>query len=277
MRSLYPTLVLAVWMFAGCLFSGCLYTTHHFNSGRLLEPGQTAVTFGYGKAQIYDLACADREAYVYSDSTGEHCQRYYGGNEFTGPADSMAKARPILEETSIPKGSFAYRLGVRGAWGPFTGVEMGWKLEAPTNPISAEFDFKFGLPVPHALPFRHSLSAGWIVGNWSDNSWFSEYAVNGPFGESCLYGNYRVTYLATQYQDLEYAFEKWHFISNQKFIHQVATGFYWKLPDVVLLPDFLSPQVIATFPVVPAFAKIPHAYLSDYAWGINLGIGWDFK
>ncbi len=258
------------------LLSGCLYTTHHFNSGRILEPGQTAVTMGYGNTPTYTTGCSLPNSHMYEDSAGvSHCQQWMSEAEGV-PLDSVDRD-PIVRKGSVPKVSFGYRLGVRGPWGPFTGLEMGWQLEVPTNPMSAEFDLKFGLPFPGHPAFRHSLSAGWIVGMWADNSWFSEYAVSRAFGGSALYGNYRLTYLATQSQDLETSLEKWHFQSHQQFIHQAAVGFYWKLPDIVLLPDFLSPQVIATFPVVPPFNTVPKSLLDDYEWNLNFGFGWSFR
>ena len=39
------------------VLQGRLYTSHHFNSGRVLEPGNTAVTFGWGKLKLYEANC----------------------------------------------------------------------------------------------------------------------------------------------------------------------------------------------------------------------------
>lgn len=262
--------VLAVY-----LLSGCLYTTHHFNSGRILEPGETAVALGLGLTSIYGVECSDDKAYYYTDSTGAHCrQDIYNSN---GQSNDSVLSNPVLMVMKSPKVSLGYRLGVRGAWGPFTGVELGWQLEAPTNPMSVEFDVKFGLPYFGLPAFRHSLSAGWIVGMWADNSWFLEYAGSHSFRVNAIYGNYRMTRLATQPLDLEASLEKWHFQSRTQIVHQAVLGFYWKMPAIVLLPDYLAPQAIATFPVVASFEPVPKSLLNPYQWEINVAFGWNFK
>ncbi len=258
-----------------CLLSGCLYTTHHFNTGRLLDPGQTSVTIGYGRTPLYSVDCASRRDEVMTDSTGTRCRDPYAGN---GNGPDTTSRDPLLTTEIMPKVSFGYRLGVRGPWGPFTGVEMGWQFEVPTNPMSVEFDMKVGLPVPAKHPaFRHSLSAGWIIGMWADNSWFSEYAASRAFGEHALYGNYRVTYLATQPDEVGKFAAKGHFGSSNRFAQQASLGFYLKLPEIFLLPDYLSPQATFTMPVVPPFTSIPHPLLDDYEWNVNFGFGWNFK
>lgn len=258
--------------------SGCLYTTHHFNTGRLLEPGQTAVTFGYGHAPLFSADCANRNDEVVTDSTGTRCRdvnRGFGDN--TIQQDTTSRD-PLLTRQTVPKGSFGYRLGVRGPWGPFTGVEMGWQFEVPTNPMSIEFDMKLGLPVPAGHPaLHHSLSAGWIIGMWADNSWFSEYAASRAFGEHALYGNYRVTYLATQPLEVSRFAAKGHFGNSNRFAHQASLGFYWKIPEIFLIPDYFTPQVTVTAPVVPPFNSVPKTLLDDYEWNVNFGFGWNFK
>ncbi|MEO7424258.1 MAG: hypothetical protein ABI036_03665, partial [Fibrobacteria bacterium] len=180
---------------AAFLETGCLYTTHHFNSGRLLEPGKTAVTFGVGTQQVYTESCPD--GYYNDIREGNRLCRpdAYGGPVDQGEIllyDTNA-IRPDLETMSIPKLSLSYRLGVRGQWGPFTGVELGWLVEAPTNPGTVEFDVKLGLPLDKRFRAHHSLSAGWGVGMWADNSYFLEYAASRDLGAHSLYSNYRFT------------------------------------------------------------------------------------
>jgi hypothetical protein len=259
---------------AAFLLCGCLYTTHHFNSGRLLEPGKTAVTFGYGREKVYSEACPDGYSHV-DDAQGEvRCARR-NSPVFSGINDTATIPR-VIESQTIPKFSVSYRLGVRGKWGPFSGVEMGWMVEALTNPATLEFDVKFGLPELRALNVRHSLSAGWGVGMWADNSYFAEYAASRSFGPHALYGSYRFTYLATQPPQLDSSFSNWKFTSHQRSIHQAALGMYFKLPDWTLVPDYITPQVNFSFPVVAPFTEIASDKLEPVLTNFNFGFGWNF-
>jgi hypothetical protein len=181
-----------------------------------------------------------------------------------------------IESQTIPKFSVSYRLGVRGKWGPFSGVEMGWLVEAPTNPGTVEFDLKFGLPGIRTLNVRHSLSAGWGVGMWADNSYFAEYAASRSFGAHALYGSYRFTYLATQPSQLDSSFDNWKFTSRRRSIHQAALGLYFQLPDWTLVPDYVTPQVNFSFPVVAPFTEIASDKLEPVLTNFNFGFGWNF-
>jgi hypothetical protein len=262
---------IALSAFVAFLLTGCLYTTHHFNSGRILEPGKTAVTFGLGREKIFAEGCPE-EYYRTRDTLGTlRCSSRTRFDEF----DTATIPTRIGSQT-IPKFSVSYRLGVRGPWGPFTGVEMGWQIEAPTNPGTVEFDLKFGLPISKRLKARHSLSAGWGVGMWADNSYFAEYAASRDFGSHALYGSYRFSYLATQPADLDSSFNNWKFTSHRRYIHQAALGFYLKLPDWIILPDYVTPQVNITFPVVSPFVAIASERLDPYLVNFNLGFGWNF-
>jgi hypothetical protein len=269
----------AMLCLAAAQLSGCLYTTHHFNSGRILEPGQTAVTFGYGRAKLYDQVCPDGTVRYRPDTTHFTCypENWYNRADWT-PGDSTTPPLVPMEVVTqtLPKFSLSYRLGVRGAWGPFTGVELGWQVEAPTNPATVEFDLKFGLPMPRKIPVVHSLSAGWGVGMWADNSYFLEYAASHAFGPNALYGNYRFTWLATQPEDIQTSFDTWKFRSYRQAINQCAFGFYWKWPDVVMLPDYVSPQVDFTFPIRAPFGGADPSLLDAYQMDFNLGFGWNF-
>jgi hypothetical protein len=184
----------------------------------------------------------------------------------------------VLSSIRAISESLGYRLGIHGPMGPFPGLELGVHLEAPTNPVTGEFDLKLGLPVPEGLPWRHALSAGWGIGAWADNSWFLEYAVSRAFGPYGVYFNYRGTRLATQYADMADPEKASRFSRAQRLIHQAALGFEWRLPDIPVVPDFLSPQVILTYPLAPAGTRpIPEFVLDDRGWGFNLGLGWEFR
>lgn len=271
------SLILTVGLAGACFLSGCLYTTHHFNSGRLLEAGRTSLALGAGRSRTVDYGCPDGNwnSFIYEseDSTGSRCLRWRDG--YAMP-DTLSY---VHGWNAAWKGSLGYRLGVHGPFGPFAGAEIGLHLEAPTNPATAEFDVKVGLPVPGNRPYHHSLSAGFGIGAWADNSYFCEYALSRAFGASDLFVNYRATYLATQITYLKGAEDKRRFDSRQRFINQASAGFYWRLPDIPVLPDFAVPLVILTYPLAPTGEdKPPPEYLlDDHVWDFGFGIGWNFR
>jgi hypothetical protein len=260
---------------AALLSTGCLYTTHHFNTGRILEPGRTAVTFGTGTSSIYSQVCPEGYGPAPEDTTGTRCAPEHGMYS-NRPIGDTVRVGEEITKVVIPKFSLDYRLGVRGPWGLFTGVEMGWHVEAVTNPATVEFDLKFGLPIPKRLSSQHSLSGGWGVGMWADNSWFLEYAASRDFGKHALYGNYRHTWLATQPTDIDKSFENWKFTSHRSYADQAALGLFLRLPEWSIIPDYVSPQFNITFPVTPPFAKLDRDLMEAYLLNFNFGFGWNF-
>lgn len=267
------------------LFTGCLYTTHHFNTGRLLEAGTSSLTLGGGLSRSLAYGCPDSPSgnggsYEATDSVGVHCMQDHSSRDpsgnFVGRSDSVPHVHPW---NWMPKGSLGYRLGVYGPFGPFAGAEIGLHLEAPTNPASAEFDMKIGLPLPKGIPFHHSLTGGLGIGAWADNSYFGEYALSRAFGSNDLFVNYRATYLASQIVDIMGSESRRHFQSRRRMIHQASLGFFWTLPALPVLPDFLVPLVVLTYPLAPVGSGTPPPdyLLDDHAWDISVGMGWTFK
>lgn len=277
LRSIVAPAAGLAFIAASSILTGCLYTTHHFNSGRILDPGQTAVTFGYGRSRIYEQGCPDGWNRPFGDSDRTHCERYIETDPFISVRDSVMIRQRVTSQ-AIPKFSLGYRLGVRGPWGPLAGVEMGWHLEAVTNPGTIEFDLKFGLPLPHRLVAKHhhSVSAGWGVGNWADNSWFLEYAASRDLGRHSVYGNYRYTWLATQAPEINESADNWKFESRMGHAHQAALGFYLRLPDIFLVPDYVTPQANITFPVKAPFVEVDPELMDPMLLNYNLGFGWNF-
>jgi hypothetical protein len=262
------------------LLAGCLYTGQHFNDARLLAPGNTSFTLGAGMSRQAAYGCpeAPEYGYDYKDSTGLHCVQFVQHFDSLGRISTdYDTVPPRLDGSMRPKASLGYRLGVGGRMGPFPGADIGLRLEAPTNPVSGEFDLRLGLPAPRAGAWRHSLSAGWIIGVWADNSWFLEYAYSHDWGRNAVFANYRATLLATQFADLQEAEGSRRFASRRRLIHQASLGWMWNLPAVPALPDFLAPEATLTYPLAPGgFAAIPDQYLDDRAFEFSLGVGWRF-
>jgi hypothetical protein len=292
LRTVFPGRAARFAAGAACalIFAGCLYTGQHFNDGRLLSPGNTSVTLGAGMYRHFEYGCPELPqitvfdgagtpyGYDFKDSTGLHCVQSRGIRDTSGVYtyhnDTVA---PRLASAPLPKASLGYRLGVAGRLGPFPGADIGLRLEAPTNPVSGEFDLRLGLPAPGDIAWRHSLSAGWIIGVWADNSWFLEYAWSHDWGPTAVFANYRATLLATQFADLGDAEDSRRFASRRRLIHQASLGWMWNLPAVPALPDFLAPEATLTYPLAPEGDKpIPDRYLDEHVFEFSLGIGWRF-
>lgn len=273
----------AVFFGLAIFLQSCLYTSHHFNTGRVLAPGNTAVTVGYGHMNLYQASCQENDGW-YPETDSLDVTRCVQWNRWGGDSTPRITRKPEIVESELPRFSLGYRLGARGPWGPFTGVELGWHMEAPTNPGSAEFDVKFGLPTAGSTRFFHSASGGWIIGMWSDNSFFGEYAASRVFGKGgaagdahALYASYRLTHLATQPDEIfinESTTLAQSFAHKKRWANQATVGFHVRMPALPILPDYLSPQATFSTPWVPVLDGVRPE--KDYLLNLNLGFGWRF-
>lgn len=235
------------------LFTGCLYSVHHFNTGALMAPGRTQTTLGAGREQLWSCHPAA------SDSAGRHA------------CGDSAGERVSHGETF--KGSLDFRLGLAERWGPFPGAELEWHLEAPTNPATMEFALNLGLPGSER--FHEKIGAGWGIGAWADNSVFMEYAASRGTGRPLWFGNVRVTWLATQIGDVLGDDFAAPLPSHQHLVAQAGAGLSWRLPDWPVVPDFVIPQFNATFPQIPAGpGRYRPGDIPLVQWDMSLGLGW---
>ncbi len=263
---------------------GCLYTSHNYNTGRVLKGGQSAVTIGYGKQKLYDLDCWDvpgnfRDSWVElarKDGTIK-CRKVT--NPDTVPDTSYYSAS--LNESTTTSWSYGYSLGIRDNWGPFPGLEMGLLLEVPTMPISASFYLRLGLPPVKWQGLKHSATVGYIMGAWADNSYYAGYALSHSVGKGLAYASFRTTLMATQTPDIdsENTGNTFKFSHNRTLVHQLTTGFMWFMPVLAIFPDFITPQVNFIYPNIPlTFSMDSYGY--DHG-GIytrwNIGFGWSFN
>ncbi len=256
------------------LLDGCLYTTQHFGGGRVLEPGETAFALAAGRYQSISAACADEfEISAIRTPAGRACQK-------SSWTDSMGTYRvrydtvPMLvSHTGGTSVGMDWRLGLHGPFGPFPGAEAGIHLEVPTNPATAEFDLKVGLPAPTGS-YRHALAGGWGIGLWADNSWFGEYAASYGMGRNSLFANYRATWLATQIMDLGESVDERHFPHKRRLIQQAALGFAWKPFESPSMPAII-PLLSITYPQAPmGDLDIPAPLLREAAFDFALGFRW---
>jgi len=263
------------------VLSSCLYTTHHFNTGQLLEPGNTTVTLGAGLSHSADITCPDGYyGDVIRDSTRALKCIQSGSNIVLNGVPTQRSPTyidPLSASNSFVNGSLSYRLGISGKAGFLTGLEMGMHIEGPTNPISGEFDLQMGLRAPKFLDY-HSFSLGWSIGAWADNSYFIEYAASKLIYANPLFFNVRETYLATQRGDQDSSTTLKKFRSKRRWISQASIGWKWTLPTIVIVPDFIIPEIGITFPLAPTGTDpIPELFLHKMDWNLSFGFGWNFK
>jgi hypothetical protein len=243
------------------MLTGCLYSVHHFNTGLILPAGRSEATVGMGRQSLW--TCSQYQA----DSAGAaHACGERSGESVTSSA--------------ILQGSIDYRLGVKDSWGPFPGAEIQWHLEAPTNPATMEFGLNLALPGGTA--FHHKAGAGWGIGAWADNSLYLEYSASRRFASPSLrnplvFGNLRATYLATQMEDVLQSDFSEPLPSHRTLVFQAAIGTLFRLPEWILVPDFLAPQFNVTFPQLPSGEqKFRGQDIPPVQWDVNLGFGWGF-
>jgi len=245
------------------ILAGCIsYTSQHLNTGVLLDPGQRSNIFAVSSEQGYTCK-------------GEYRPNHDGFN--TCYADSLYGHYATV---TVPHISYIWRLGVRHQWGPFTGVDIGWQLEFPGT---LDFDARFGLRHPSEVAWKHSISLGWGIGNWADNSWFAEYAWSYPLRYSMLfYINARETYLATLLADLRPAkgSGRDNFFGHQRrFLHQLSAGIKLGPIDVFLLPDYVHLNGFISYPRLLLDGGLPDRDMmregySMVNWRFNLGLEW---
>jgi len=264
--------------------SGCLYTTHHFNTGALLLPGETTNSLGFGTQAFVELKCSDVDmrasgnAYgtVQHDKNGKVSCLVQSIREMDTLYRYDSTWIPVHEKrNTVPNFSFGRRIGVREAWGPFTGVDLGWRIEAPTGPFSAEFDARFGLPIPEKLNgFKHSLSLGWDIGAYVDNSWFGEYAVSYALPWLRPFGQFRATYLATQPPDLEAGVDDLRLTPYRRWVGQFGLGSDFQTRGSGIIPKHILPLFLITTPGLPFIVEPFHPPEKHFAVNFVLGMSW---
>lgn len=242
--------------------TGCLSSTlQHTNTGKVLTPGVTESRYGLATNRVYN--CDD-----YNEDT-KKCERT-SGIDFYQPAIS-------------------WRLGVREKWGPLTGVDIGWAIEFPGT---LEFDSRFGLPT-NSNDWQHNMAVGWGIGNWADNTWYSEYAVSintVNFGKTdwdssahlTLWANYRLSWMATllldlEMNDLENDEDPSVFKSDKRFLNQWSTGIRlgpfknYFLPSVF---EFGYHIYSPTYMLTGSYLKDSQKPLPNYGSAFSIGFTW---
>lgn len=233
--------VTLLWLLNGCLST----TSQHLNTGRILAPGVVEDTWSLANTTVIQCngtMVRNRDGYMV-------CQP----DETDWSSAPKKKQYSMIE---IPSLATSWRLGVREQWGPFTGVDMGWAMEFPGT---LEFDGRFGLPFWENYPsWKHSIAIGWGIGNWADNTWYTEYAFSYAAGKHALFFcNFRESWLSTQIVELEFnEFEDNDenqtevFKSHRRFVHQLSLGTKLGPTGMKWLPNYYSFGLHLTAPVI---------------------------
>lgn len=246
-------------------FSGCLYTSQHFNTGKILLPGETVNSYGMTRGPLYTC-----DGDTKKDKNGySHCI----------PEDQSYDDYYFYSESNVPAFSTGWRLGVREKWGPITGVDFGYHIEFPGT---LDFDVRLGLPHRWGAKFFHNISAGWGLGAWADNNWFAEYALGfQAFDNYLFYGNFRETWLSTQLIDLVLTTDDTGnvFKHTRSFMHQLNLGVRINYAAITSwFPTYLHVNVNYTYPNLmllgvrfPTDQSIDASKVNSR---INLGLEW---
>jgi hypothetical protein len=254
------------------LFAKCNFTSQSYNTGKLLNPGETLVSVGIGKREIYSIARRDSiiRYHLYSDSM-----------PFPVIDSFMSKYDTSRQQTTTF--CLDYRLGVLRTYPFGKGLEIGFHLEGPFqyNPgsnfsfgyrglVLLEFDGRFGfkdMAFGKGL-IHHNLGLGWTIGEWIDNGWFAEYAAGWEYKWMIPYVNFRAELLATDpsvNDSLTESFTPYQY-QKRSWTTRTAIGFSAKIPHWWLTPDFIVPEITVVYPHYSAIAHYGITYHIAFRW-----------
>jgi hypothetical protein len=238
---------------------GCFFTTQSFNSGKILVPGVTRFGAGFGRRSF-----VFRE-WDYDYYTG------YGSYHY--------------EEQTYMTYNLNYRLGVLKKYPFGGGLELGWMFEAPvalerSGAASLECDSRFGFKAFRLGKgvFHHNMAAGWLIGQWVDNSWYLEYAAGYEIKTTILYAGYRGILAGTDFiskdgDPFEYVDDGLGFgrfrPSSRSWNNRMILGLRWYTGEVLFIPDYFIPEISVIFP--------EYHIEKDFAVNFSLGMQWEFK
>jgi hypothetical protein len=243
------------------ILSGCLSSTiQHFNTGETLPHGETTSTYGLARRDFINCTEPSKER---NQEGFKECLEY--------------------QQMTVWLPSYTWALGVREAWGPFTGVEIGWMIE-PLGTI--DFNAKLGLPGLGKYPsLRHAVMAGWGIGMWADNTLFLEYAISHKTTDWLrLYASFRGSLVATGVLDLEMSDDNVErsnrdvFLSHQRFQFQNTLGMRFGPYKMPILPTYVDIALHSGAPVIMPLGTVPDkrletAYPAFYN-SIGFGLTW---
>jgi hypothetical protein len=267
MKNRYCYLLLICFPF---LISECFVTTHSFNHGKLLNPGERLITTGFGWKYS---ARYIKESHYDFDSLGRYKQiDYYDSTRFGWFNFAVDYRVGVLRKYPFGKGletGFHVESAMRGNQyiGP---TKKGTTPEMYYSPL-LELDTRFGLPditLNNGI-FHHNVSWGWIVGQWVDNGWFWGYAMGLEFQKLILFSSFRYAMTPTDKFYDAVAVDSDQFFKKHDRTHgvRILCGTSIKLPfNESALPEYITPEFSLMFP--------NFNHVQPVGFSFSIGIRW---
>lgn len=262
---------LAALLVAELASTGCFVATQSFNHGKVLKPGEGMLTIGLGRRRyhILDEHWESEEVVVFDTVSTDPMviDTGYTWSEYSVPDDTSLSTKFC--------GSFNYRLGFLDRYPFGKGTELGFHVEIPSQSYSfyglplLEFEARCGLTgfVLFEGVFHHNVSAGWAVGGWVDNGWFAGYTASVERTHFISYLNTRLQLQATDFTKYEFV-DREDFLDRHDRIFNIrhAAGISLKLPRMVVLPDYITPELSIVYPHYSALRHVGFAFHVGFRW-----------
>lgn len=252
-------------------FNGCLYSVQHFNHGKTVQAGDLELQVSAGIENVQNWSCQDMHK-VYHGDTWYGCESYdYTSLDFV--KDTIVDPVESIDNQFVF--AFSYRHGLMDSLWIFPGLDMGLMSEIHEDEMLLEYDVRVGMPVFSGWEqWHHSISVGWIIGWWVNNSWFVEYAISRKFYSALyLFGSYRALSLSKEFDgppDLN-----WHESIDpegaKKIGHQASLGLRYEPLKSSLFYGF-SGTLNKHLPSVSS-REIPSMDRKTYTWTGQMNVG----
>lgn len=257
------------------IHSGCFITTHSYNHGKLLDPGERLITMGVGYKYSTRVSKNERDSIIGIDTSF-----------FNQP---ITESVLYFDPTRFGWLNFAlnYRVGVLRKYPFGKGLETGFIVEAAMrgnqeinydneksteiefySPPLLEIDTRLGLPditIKKGI-YHHNVNWGWIIGQWIDNGWFLGYAAGINLEYAIVYCSFRYHIMGTDklYDDFDDDFFRKH---NRKHGIRIQLGSSFKLRiNESILPEYITPEFSLMFP--------NYTHVQPVGFSFSVGISW---
>jgi hypothetical protein len=253
-----PFCLVLLILSAACI-QNCNFSSHSYNFGKLLKPGNSFFITSVGNRHI--------------------------------PKIDTVRVRPItrihdttFSETNSLSYALNYRLGFAENKIFKEYIDIGFLLELPVSNddfffSQLEFDIRAGLPGPQFKigKYYHNIKLGWGLGEWVDNTLFAEYGAGFEIRHSIFYANFRFNKYATELAADSIAFE----MANQdiglgrindskaQWNGRFSAGICYHLPAIKLLPDAVIPEVSIIYPGFNRISSAGFLYHLGLYWGFD--------
>jgi hypothetical protein len=255
--------------------SGCFVTTHSYNHGKLLDPGERLITTGFGCKYSARFLKQERDFNTgvenpYLNEPIEENWEYYDSTRFGWLNLALSYRVGVLRKYPFGKGletGFLVETAIRGRQEIDYNNEKSTSIEFFSPPL-LEIDTRFGLPditIKKGI-FHHNLNWGWIIGQWIDNGWFFGYAAGVNLEHAIVYSSFRYFITGT---DKFGEYNEDDFFRRHDRTHgirlQFGSSFKLRLNESIL-PEYITPEFSLMF---PNFNKV-----QPVGFSFSVGISW---